>query len=331
MSLGNHSRFLVLLLAIGFFGGVSNFIFAAETDPELNLEQEVNNSAATSVPTSNEPISSTTQPAGHKNFEPTSRTKNVQSTPANSNAGYIIDERDLSYENEATGPVTVERMEDPNVPYKKRRSHHGFLFSIGMENLEPTEYYSIVDDEAIADTALKTNLSLISAEIGYKYNFQLGSLYATGSFGIGNSKGENATETRELDITKQSLSIGYAADALFDEPWVVPYGQVGVHQFVIDEKVTKAGAESTASMTTSPSLNYRLGLLFQLNWIENKIDPSTHAEGLHSSGLENTFLDAYLTWYEPSSNLYGPSSGSTDGDPDLRSEATFGVALKMEF
>lgn len=242
-------------------------------------------------------------------------------------SGLVLDERENS--DLPPGEVAVERGEDYNLPYKKRRSHHGVLFSVGMEKLDPTEYISLLDDTPIKDMLGDSVVTLLGAELGYKYNFSLGSVYILGGFSAGKLSSDSTGTTRELDLQKLSLSAGYSADAMFDEPWIVPYGQVGIHQFSVSE--TKA--DTSDSATTQISLNYRFGLLFQLNWIEKSIDPSTHEEGLRSSGLENTFLDVYASWYEPSSDLFDPANaaGTASGDPDLRSEATLGVALKMEF
>ena len=109
----------------------------------------------------------------------------------------------------------------------------------------------------------------------------------------------------------------------------MPYGQVGIHQFQISEDDLLKDYDTAA--TTGLAINYKLGLLFQLNWIENSIDPSTQIDGLRSSGLENTFLDIYLTAHLPSSNVYDPKNAASKGDPDLASDMELGAGLKMEF
>ncbi|MFZ3230124.1 MAG: hypothetical protein WA160_07960 [Pseudobdellovibrio sp.] len=239
-----------------------------------------------------------------------------------------LEETDFKSDNTmASGDVAIEQTEDYTLTYKQRRSHHGLLFSISAERVAPVEYLSLFDDAEINNMLGSDLINLTGIELGYKYNFMLGSAYLIGSYGRGGLTSSGET-FRELDLNKLSLSVGYAADAIFNEPWVVPYGQAGVHQFEIVEKMSGADEKG---ITTEPSLNYRLGLLFQLNWIEKSIDPATQDEGLRSSGLENTYLDVYLSWYEPSSNLYDPANPSAGGDPDMRSEGLLGVGFKMEF
>lgn len=241
-----------------------------------------------------------------------------------SNAGYIIDEREPLTD----GKVVVEKPVDYTLPYKKRRSRHGVLFSVGLEKIEPTEYYSLNDDVAISEMFGNTTIDMITVELGYKYNFSLGSVYLIGGYAMGSTSDDTVGAERKLNLKKQSISAGYAADMIFDEPWVVPYAQAGIHQFDINE--TKNDEEQ--AHTTEPCLNYRFGVLFQLNWIENSIDPSTHKQGLMSSGLENTYLDVYTSFYQPSSKLFDPADPDTiSDDPDLQAENTIGVALKMEF
>ena len=81
------------------------------------------------------------------------------------------------------------------------------------------------------------------------------------------------------------------------------------------------------------NLNGLLRLLFQLNWIESGIDSTTHSEGLRSSGLENTFLDVHLSWFDPTQDLYDPRNAiaTKDSDPNLNAEAQLGIGLRLEF
>lgn len=306
----------------------------SQIEKDLQLEElniGADSAADMSIPTSSAPVASPNQaleePLPPKS-EPSFTNEDLR---ANAN-GYVIDERDYTPDN----TVTVEKTEDPNLPYKQRRGKHGVLFSIGMETIEPTEYYSLIEttDVGIKDLLGGSSMSMLNVELGYKYNFSLGSAYVIGAYATGSNSNTADAIERKLEVSRMNLSLGYQADMLFDEPWVVPYAQVGVHQFNVSEKRTTATTSDSNSASTEPSLNYRAGLLFQLNWIEKSIDPMTHSDGIRSSGLENTFLDVYATWYEPSesSSGYDPNDATTHNvDPDMRSEATIGVALKMEF
>lgn len=225
------------------------------------------------------------------------------------------------------GEVLVEKQEDVNASYKDRRTRHGALLSINYEKYYPTDYFSILGDVYIEDMIGDTPLNLIGVEFGYKLNFALGSLSFLGGYSQGNAKGSVDSVDRYLKVSRQGASIGFALDNLLREPWIVPYGQVGAHQFLIEEE---DNVDSSAA-TTALSLNYKVGLLFQLNWIESYLDPNSHAEGLRSSGLENTFLDVYAMAHMSSNDLADPNVANSEGDPDMKSNAELGIGLKMEF
>lgn len=295
-------------------------------DEELNINMEADaESAASSVRTSDIPTEKANEVPKLDEGELHADANNL-----------VLDERDYSPVPESAGQVSIEKGEDYSLPYRQRRSHHGVLFSVGMEKIEPLEYTALLhsaaaptDETLIEGLIGSTTLDMVQIELGYKYNFKLGSVYLLGAYSMGKGSNVSGADSRELSLTKKNLSIGYSADAIFDEPWVVPYAQAGIHQFNVSEKLN----DVEDSATTQPSLNYRVGLQFQLNWIEKSIDPNTQFEGLRSSGLENTYLDVFASWYEPSSDLYDPQNpvATKEGDPDLRSEGTMGLALKMEF
>jgi hypothetical protein len=311
---------LLIFFTISFGTYVSAVAAASEDEVELNLKQE---EAELNI---QDPAVSNSPTAKHASEIPVEvkPPKSAQHAQVDTSL-MITDERDYS----GMGEVAVERSEDYTLPYRERRGKTGVLFSLNSEKVAISEFFSLLDDTHI-DTAYGGNeLSLLGLELGYEYNFSLGSVYLIGAYGSGKKSNTESGNSRTLELTKKSLSVGYAANVLFSEPWIVPYGQVGVHQFSVSEQKNALSDSSSTDM----ALNYRFGLLFQLNWIEKSIDSSTHSEGLRSSGLENTFLDLYFTWYQPSANLFDPAdpTGTASADPDLRSEGALGLALKMEF
>ncbi len=237
-----------------------------------------------------------------------------------------------------SGDVVLEMQNDFQKSYKERRGRHGILFSLNYEKFYPTDYYSQYHDMKIEKFLGTDSIDLVGGELGYKFNFQLGSVALLGNYAQGSKKGlvESTTNERELSISRYGASLNLALDNFMQEPWVVPYGQVGIHQFqVLEDDASKFNADGTPdsrSKTTQFALNYRLGLLFQLNWIEKSIDPSTQIDGLRSSGLQNTFIDVYMISHLASSETYSPEDpDKTEGDPDLASELELGVGLKLEF
>jgi hypothetical protein len=227
-----------------------------------------------------------------------------------------------------TGQVILEKTPDYSSAYLQRRGTHGALFSVIYEKFYPIDYRSQFDDGYIEDIIGEDRVDLIGLEIGYKYNFKLGSFAVLGNYASGAIDGQIGGNERNLAFTKYGVSANYAIDALFDEPWVVPYIQAGAQQFVVAESSIAGDLEATPNV----SFNYKLGLLFQLDWFENFMDDTARVERLRSSALENTFLDVYATEYLASSNALDASAQTgTEGDPNLRSSFELGIGLKLEF
>lgn len=246
----------------------------------------------------------------------------------NANDGTVL------VESEQGGEVLIEKPYDLTLSYKQRRTTHGVLFSMFTEKFYPEKYLSLIDDKPLKIVNDDAAIDMVGAELGYKYNFKLGSVAALFNFSTGRSSKDTGAEKRNLELQKTGLSMTYAADALFEEPWIVPYGQVGIHTISVKESLKAASAaEKSDSSVTDICFNYRAGVLIQLNWIEKSIDPTTHAVALRSSGLENTFLDIYASWYQPAQKLFDPENPieTANEDPDLRSEGRIGVGLKLEF
>ncbi len=249
-------------------------------------------------------------------------------------------------DSENTGLVEIEEYDTPvdeltyvkavdlSAPYKQRRGKHGAIFGVAAEKFYPAEMLSLLDDASIDQILDKQPISLLAVELGYKYNFPLGSFAISYGFATGFATGSLNNASRKIDFKRQNISASYFADMFFNEPWVVPYGSAGITQFILEEEeFTAAATVAEDSITTGFSLNYKVGLLFQLNWIESGIDSTTHTEGLRSSGLENTFLDVHLSWYDPTQDLYDPRNAiaTKDSDPNLNAEAQLGIGLKLEF
>jgi len=225
-----------------------------------------------------------------------------------------------------SGSVLVETPEDYSQSYKNRRSTHGALLSLFSETFDPFNYQSGYGgtDALIGNFLGSQEIRLNGIEIGYKYNVSAVSFAALFSYSTGSA--ENAGH--QLGFTKKSFSANAALDAVFDEPYLVPYGQFSVNLFDISEE--KTGSDSF-SETTSPIIGYRYGLLFQLDWIENYMDKEAKAERLFSSGLESTYIDIYYANYMAASNAQDPAVIGSEGEGNLESTGQMGIGLKMEF
>lgn len=339
--------FLFLLTSIAAPRANSQDLSDEFTDPSLDVSE--------GSTTSSDGFESSTSSGFEKNFEANTeesfsneslfaqpqQTTETQGQSQSFSFGEETQENSLSldgseYSGNKTGDVVVEQQTNLYQSYRQRRGHHGVLFSVNYEKFYPVDYYSMYRDKYIEEFLDSSDsIDLIGLEIGYKYNFKLGSVailanYAQGSKSNSSYNGDSAgARERNLSISRYGISVNYAADNILEEPWIVPYGQIGVHQFqVVEDDLSTAEAMET---TTQISFNYKIGLLFQLNWIEKSIDPNTHIDGLRSSGLQNTFIDIFATTHVSSSEAYDPANSNSEGDPDMGTGMDFGIGLKMEF
>lgn len=226
------------------------------------------------------------------------------------------------------GEVVIEKPTDLTQSYRDRRGRYGILFSANYEKFSPNNYVSLIQNKTFEEMSSGDSIQMGGIEMGLKFNFMLGSLTGLVGYAGGNYKNiDNKVEAISVKITKATLN--FALDNLMNEPFFVPYGQVGVNQIDWTEE-SRDGTNILKEETfvTDWNLNYKVGMLFQLNWLEDSIDSNTHTNGLLSSGLQNTFLDIFYTSYaEPSqaANVAG-----VEGDANLASD-NFGIGLKLEF
>lgn len=227
--------------------------------------------------------------------------------------------------------IIVESVQDLTTSYKERRKDFGALFSINYERYFPSEHISVIQNKSYEELSEGESIPVIGAEIGVKYNFALGSFAALFGYGVGSYSNEAQNlDGASVKITK--LDLNFALDNLTSEPWVVPYAQGGIHQLEWEENSFTGSDNVIETLIAKPNAHYKFGVMFQLNWIENWIDPTTTQEGLRSSGLENTYLDVFYSGYsayaEPDP-LVG-ALGSDDGEANLSSSG-LGMGLKLEF
>lgn len=222
--------------------------------------------------------------------------------------------------------VVVERMKDPTLPYKERRSTWGTLFSVNYEQFYPENYNSLVLNQDYITITGDQSIPMVGAEFGVKYNFSLGSASALVGYSQG-SIDNTATNLDEISATITKVVLNISLDNIFDEPYVAPYVQIGVHSIDWLEKSTVAGVTNEESFSTDWNIHYKAGVSFQLNWIERTIDPSSQDESLRS-GLENTYIDIFYTSYAQPPQV--ASVNGAEGEADLQS-SQIGAGLKLEF
>lgn len=223
------------------------------------------------------------------------------------------------------GEVVLERPIDYTLSYSERRNRWGVTFSANYEQFFPSEYFSLIKND-LYKNYFNLDIPLVGAEFGVKYNFSVGSLALLAGY----AQGGIADDTQGLEITaaitKAALNI--TLDNLFSEPYVAPYGQVGIHMIDWSEVETLGGTIREESFTSDYNYHFKVGMLFQLNWIENKLDPSSRQEALRSSGLENTYIDVFYTYYAEPTQI--STAQNEPGEGNLGSGA-IGAGLKLEF
>lgn len=219
------------------------------------------------------------------------------------------------------GPDWVEyrSTETTYQSYLKRRSENGLMFGIKMENYFPENYISRIDGYTFEDMFSKTDLTLMTFDIGYKRNLSIGSVYLALVYGTTMQTLEDSRindEKRTFDAKMFGAKFNYIMDALMDEPYVAPYVGASVVGFSLEESAKTQGQSADTAAKTS--IGWTVGALLQLNWIESDMS----REAWLSTGMENTYIDVFLTSYQ--------NSAAAD-EVDTYSRFNWGVGLTIEF
>lgn len=215
-------------------------------------------------------------------------------------------------------PQGLEIVDTPhfNVPYKERRSRHGWIFSVNGDNLYFPDYISALDGRSYDEIFGQTDLTLVQLEIGYKYNFVLGAIGLSIAQGLGSIQDDRLGEVRELEISKTSGSATLYLDNITSEPYLVPYVSGTLWRFDLFEEAQTSAVDYSAS--TDIGFAYSLGLLFQLNWM----DKDSARKAYEDYGLQNTYLDVFFTQH---------TATADESDPNFESDFNWGIGLKLEF
>jgi hypothetical protein len=176
-------------------------------------------------------------------------------------------------------------------------------------------YVSIIDFATLYyDMFGVTEIPLYNLQLSYKYNFFLGGVSLNTGIGYGTLTSKVSGSIRTIELTKYMLSASYIVDSLFDEPYVAPYVTFGMNQFGITEK----NGEESFSTGIEAAYFYTVGALIQLNWL----DQAAATRALMEYGLENSYLDVFVTQFQPSLDPL---------DPNTETEYTLGAGMRLEF
>ncbi len=197
--------------------------------------------------------------------------------------------------------------------YREDRSHWSTLLAVNSEMILFSQYRSQFDRSSYDSTFGDKTLNTAQAEIGFKYNFSLGSIGLSGLYGKGFLRDlTKGGDERELAIEKMAGGANYYMDTFFSEPYFVPYVGAQLYKFNWRERSVargeKTGATDFATMWTA-------GGLIQLNWL----DPDAASKSRSEWGLTNMFLDIYASQY------------ISEEEPDFTSDVNYGAGLRLEF
>ena len=220
------------------------------------------------------------------------------------------------------GKVDVVYPAEKSAPYKLRRGAWSNVLGFNFESITPDKYISPLETLTPDGTNSYKSLfgtspiQMFNLELGRKYNFALGSLGLSAVAGGGGVIDGRSADNRRLALVKKGVSANLTLDTLFNEPYVAPYASV--HVFSFDWSETAEISQERKSGSTAVTTGLVAGALIQLNWIDG--DGALAAQD--SFGLENTYLDLFVSQYNTS---------DSKKDPNFKTGTNYGAGLKMEF
>lgn len=215
---------------------------------------------------------------------------------------------------EPKGPLVTTKKcnckKDISLPYRERRNDFGLLMSIGTGQYTPDNYipdFVVNNDfESFYGDAEQVYFDL---DVALKWNVAFGSLALNAGVGSYQNEGRLGAKFSAIPL-RLGLTLGL--DALFSEPYVVPYFAGGAAMVYFNESL----ASQTIRGNTGVGFYAETGLLFQLDWL----DPDTDRMALQEIGLENTFL------YVAGRMMSFPSK-----DADFATPLQLAMGAKLEF
>ncbi|MFS4458908.1 hypothetical protein [Bdellovibrio sp. HCB2-146] len=220
-----------------------------------------------------------------------------------------------SEKNDPYALVEVEVSQDYLASYKARRETHGIYYGVQYEPLVLSKYASTTQPGLkYKDLFGDEPIGLIRFNVDYKYNFALGSLAAGIDLATGSVSGSKSGSSMSLDVTKMGANFQFTLDMLMDEPYAAPYFGLNLWQMELSEK----SPADSFSATTQMGYNYMLGVLVQLNWIDSEVAK----DATFNFGLENTYLDLYITQYAKTESA---------SDPNTETDFLYGAGIRLEF
>lgn len=210
------------------------------------------------------------------------------------------------------GLVEVHYDAEALAPYRERRGNWAGVFGASVEQVLPENFISNIDGSTYGDLYGEKPVSMIQITAGLQYNMSLGSIGAGLSYGTGSV----TDSTDSFGLKKLALNFTYTMDALFSDPYVAPYVSGEILKWDIHDE----GATQSRDESTSMSTGYKLGVLILMDWL----DPDSALRAMNSSGLENTYLDLFVS-------QYNTSNSEDASEADMKTGLNYGAGLRLEF
>ncbi|MEI7972763.1 MAG: hypothetical protein WCH11_00180 [Bdellovibrio sp.] len=222
--------------------------------------------------------------------------------------------KDLQDKKPPSGWVEVEPAIDYDRSYVYRRHPWGFVFSLQTESGKLSDQFISPVGSLAYTQMIDRPLQIFEIQMSAKWNLSWVSILLGGGLGGGSQRGDKSGAMYWLELEKKSFHLLCAFDTLMSFPWVVPYA--GLLWTGWDAR-TISSTERIVSANPYV-LGNQAGLMFQINWFEERAARQAHAE----SGLENAYLDIFLAQYP---------GYATAGTPNIRFSSYYGLALRMEY
>lgn len=204
---------------------------------------------------------------------------------------------------------------DSNVAYLDRRSRFSGFIGFQSGGYSPTNYNPDFASETFADYYGAKSGPLVELVFGFKLNFLLGSIgpHITAGYYSANKAQDGNDSFATLTAIPVTFGGILALDALFGEPYLVPYAVAGGYTVFYSEK--QEGLSVDGNSPFAPFV--ALGAMLQLDWI----DKEAHKSAYEDFGLENTFL-----FVEGRTFL-----SAADAVPDFSTPLQINGGLRIEF
>lgn len=225
-------------------------------------------------------------------------------------------------EDDVQHAVEVEQQQllTMDTPYRQRRTLWGAQFALLTENGTFDRYLSPTSDTAAYhlksySEMFASPLQTMELNLGVRMNTLVGSMILSLGYGGGSVMDSKTGLLTKLAVTKKSVGVTLLLDTILPEPYVVPYA--GVNMMAWDTTFTMG--DNIRWVSASPAvMSMQYGVLVQLNWMDQRSMRQAHVE----NGLENAYLDLFMSKYPTITNEWGPN---------LTFTSSWGAGVRLEY